>query len=133
MICRFFESFNQIKFKNPTDAPCCIRGRGPYRIPAPRDSEVVFAAPADAQDPPRVPSGPGAIGCPSLPIEENIVIRNLLHRQMIALGIVGAGLMMAGCTEEKPAVPATPPAATPGAPAEKEKSEAPAPAPAPAK
>ena len=69
-------------------------------------------------------------GCPSLPIEENIVIRNLLHRQMIALGIVGAGLMMAGCSEEKPAAPATPPAAAPGAPAEKEKSEAPAPAPA---
>ena len=41
---------------------------------------------------------------------------------MIALGIVGAGLMMAGCAKEKPA-----------APAEKEKSEAPAPAPAPAK
>ncbi|MBV8606988.1 MAG: hypothetical protein JO034_05930 [Singulisphaera sp.] len=50
------------------------------------------------------------------------MIRNLLHRQMIALGIVGAGLMMAGCTEEKPAAPATAPAA----PAEKEKSEAPA-------
>jgi len=58
------------------------------------------------QDPPRVPSGLGALGCPSLPIEENIVIRTLLHRQMIALGIVGAGLMMAGCTEEKPAAPA---------------------------
>ncbi|MBV8558886.1 MAG: hypothetical protein JO116_25380 [Planctomycetaceae bacterium] len=58
------------------------------------------------------------------------MIRNLVHRQMIALGIVGAGLMMAGCTEEKPAAPATPPAA---APAEKEKSEAPAPAAAQAK
>jgi hypothetical protein len=74
--------------------------------------------------------GPGALGRPSLPIGENIVIRNLLHRQMIALGIVGAGLMMAGCTEEKPAAPATPPAA---APAEQEKSGAPAPAPAPTK
>jgi hypothetical protein len=57
------------------------------------------------------------------------VIRNLLHRQLITLGIVGAGLMMAGCTEEKPAAPA----AAPGASAEQEKPEAPAPAPAPAR
>ena len=78
------------------------------------------------QGPPRIPLGPGALGCPSLPIEENIVIRNLVHHQMIALGIVGAGLMMAGCTEEKPAAPATPPATAPAAPAEKEKSESPA-------
>ena len=67
MIRRFFESFNQIKFKNPTDAPCCIRGHGPFRIPAPRDSEVEFAAPADAPGPSAGPVRPGCARPPLPP------------------------------------------------------------------
>ena len=67
MIRRFFESLNQIKFKNPTDAPCCIRGHGPFRIPAPRDSEVVFAAPADAPGPSAGPVRPGCARPPLPP------------------------------------------------------------------
>ena len=130
MICRFFESFNQIEFNNPTVAPHCIRGVGRVEFRLRGTAKSSSRPRLTCQGPPRIALGPGALGCPSLPIEENIVIRNLVHRQMIALGIVGAGLMMAGCTEEKPAAPATPPAA---APAEKEKSEAPAPAAAQAK